>query len=74
MTKQWKKIYNNIGLYRNTDSLLDTIKEVGLEVNPEETKYYMLMSRYERAGQEHRLKMANRFFEGVVNSDIWGQH
>jgi hypothetical protein len=36
-------------------------KEVGLEVNPEKTKY-MLMSRSQKTG----LKIANRSFEGVA--------
>jgi hypothetical protein len=41
----------------NTDTVLrntKTSKEIGMEVNPEKTKY-MLMSRYQKAGQaEHR--------------------
>jgi hypothetical protein len=43
-------------------------------VNPEETKYYVLMSPYEKGGKEQRLKIANRFFEDLGNSDTWGQH
>jgi coproporphyrinogen III oxidase-like Fe-S oxidoreductase len=38
---------------KNTQVLLDASKEVGLEVNPEKTKY-MLMSSYQKAGQKHR--------------------
>jgi hypothetical protein len=37
-------------------------------VNPEENRYY------EKGGKEQRLKIANRFFEDLGNSDTWGQH
>jgi hypothetical protein len=49
---------------KNTEALLDAGKEVGLEVNSEETKY-VLMS-YKKAGQKHSIKIANRSFEGVA--------
>jgi hypothetical protein len=52
----------NIGtIQKNTEALLDASKEVGLEVNPEKTKY-MLLSR-QKAGQKHSIKIANRSFE-----------
>jgi hypothetical protein len=35
---------------KNTEALLDACKEVGLEVNPEKTKY-TLMSRSQKVGQ-----------------------
>jgi hypothetical protein len=35
---------------KNTEALLDASREVGLEVNPEKTKY-MLMSRSQKIGQ-----------------------
>jgi hypothetical protein len=35
---------------KNTEALLDTNKEVDLEVNPEKTKY-MLISRNQQIGQ-----------------------
>jgi hypothetical protein len=34
---------------KNAEALLEPSKEVGLEVNPEKTKY-MLMSRYQKTG------------------------
>jgi hypothetical protein len=37
-------------IQKNTETLLDASKEVGLEVNPEKTKY-MLVSRCQKAGQ-----------------------
>jgi hypothetical protein len=49
----------------NTEALLDASKEVGLEVNPEKTKY-MLMSRSQKTGQKHSIKIANRSIEDVA--------
>jgi hypothetical protein len=50
---------------KNTDALVDSSKEVGLEVNPEKTKY-VLMSRSQKVGQKHSIKIANRSFEVVA--------
>jgi hypothetical protein len=44
---------------KNTGTLLDAGKEVGLEGNP-------LMSRYQKAGQKHSLKIANMWSEDVA--------
>jgi hypothetical protein len=49
----------------DTGALLDASKEVGLEVNPEKTKY-MLISRSQKIGQKHSMKIANRSFEDVA--------
>jgi hypothetical protein len=49
----------------NTEAILDASKEVGLEVNPEKTKY-MLMSRSQKVGQKRSIKIANRSFEYVA--------
>jgi hypothetical protein len=49
----------------NTEALSDASKEVGLEVNPEETKY-MLMSHSQKIGQKHSIKIANRPFEDAA--------
>jgi hypothetical protein len=46
---------------KSTQTLTDTSKEVGLEVNTEETKY-MLLSHHQNAGQKHDIKIANRSF------------
>jgi hypothetical protein len=61
-------IYNDnvLRIQKNTEALLDTGKEVGLEVNPEKTKY-MLVSRCQKAGQKHGMKIANTPFEDVTN-------
>jgi hypothetical protein len=47
---------------KNTKSLLDASKKVGLELNPEKTKY-MLVSRCQKSGQRQSIKIANRSFE-----------
>jgi hypothetical protein len=40
---------------KNTETLIDASKEVGLEVNIEKTKY-MLVSRDQNAGQTREMK------------------
>jgi hypothetical protein len=57
---------------KNTEALLDAGKEVGLEVNPEKTKY-MLMSRRQMIGQKYSIKIANRSFEDVAKSKYLGK-
>jgi hypothetical protein len=57
---------------KNTKALLDASK-VGLEVNPEKTKY-MLMSHSQKKGQEHSIKIANRSFEDVAKFNTSEQH
>jgi hypothetical protein len=50
---------------------LDASKEVGLEVNPEKTKY-MLMSRIQKVGQKRSIQIANRSFEYVAKFKYLG--
>jgi hypothetical protein len=40
---------------KSTETLLDAIKVVGLEENPEKTKY-MLMSRSQKIGKKHSIR------------------
>jgi ribosomal protein S2 len=47
------------------ETLIDAGKEVGLEVNTEQTKY-MLLSRHKNAGQSYDIKIAKRCFENVA--------
>jgi hypothetical protein len=54
-------------IQKNTNALLDASKKVGLEVNPDKTKY-TLMSRYQKAGQKHSIKITNRSFEDVAQN------
>jgi hypothetical protein len=56
---------------KNTEALLDASKEVGPELNPEETKY-ILMSRSRKVGQNHSIKIANRSFEYVAKFKYFG--
>jgi hypothetical protein len=49
---------------KTTVTLINFSKEVGLEVNTEQTKY-MLPSYHQNSGQNHDVKIADRFFENV---------
>jgi sorting nexin-29 len=49
---------------KNTETLIDASKEVGLEINVEKTKY-MLLSRHQNVGQNRDLNIAKRSFENV---------
>jgi hypothetical protein len=53
---------------KDTKTLLDATKEVGLEVN----EIYMLMSRHQNAGQNRNIKMVNRFPENVAKFKYLG--
>jgi site-specific DNA-adenine methylase len=46
---------------KNSENLIDASKEVGPEVSAEKTEY-MFLSRHQNAGQNHDIKIANRFF------------
>jgi hypothetical protein len=50
---------------KNTEALLDAMKEVSLEANPEKTKY-MLMSRSQKIRKKHSIKIRNGTFEDVA--------
>jgi hypothetical protein len=49
---------------KNTETLIEASKEVGLEINVEKTKY-TLPSRHQNAGQNRDIEIANRSFENV---------
>jgi hypothetical protein len=56
---------------KNTETLIDSSKEVGLKVNAGKTKY-MLLSRHQNAGQNQDLKIDNRSFENVTQFKYLG--
>jgi hypothetical protein len=49
---------------KNTETLIDASKDVGLEINVEKTKY-MLLSHQQNVGQNRDMKIENRSFENV---------
>jgi len=49
---------------KNAEAVVFTIKEIGVEVNAEKTKY-MVMSQDQYARQNHDVKIENKFFERV---------
>jgi hypothetical protein len=55
---------NMFTITKNTEFLLDASEEIGLQVIPEKTKY-ISMSRCQKAGQKHSIKIANSSFEDV---------
>jgi hypothetical protein len=57
--------------YEKVKALLGASKEVGLEVNPEKTKY-MLVSRCQKAGQRQSIKTASRSFEDMAKFKYLG--
>jgi hypothetical protein len=58
---------------KNTETLIGAGKEVGLEANAEKTKYTsMLLSCRQNAGQNHNIKIGDRFFENVAQFKYLG--
>jgi hypothetical protein len=56
---------------KNPEILIDSSKEVGLEINVEKTKY-MLLSHHQNVGQNREIKIANRSFENVSHFKYFG--
>jgi hypothetical protein len=60
-----KPLGDNIdSIKKNTETLIDASKEVGIEMNVEKTKY-MLLSHHWNAGQSRGMEIENRSFESV---------
>jgi hypothetical protein len=57
---------------KNMETLIDASKEVGLEINVEETKY-KLLSRHQNVGQNRDIKIANRSFGNVSQFKYLGK-
>jgi hypothetical protein len=49
----------------NSETLLEATRDIGLEINAEETKY-MIMSRHLNSGQDQNIRIANESFEKVA--------
>jgi hypothetical protein len=56
---------------KKTEALLDASKKVGLEVNPEKTKYILMLCS-QKIGQKHSIKRAGRSFEDVAKLKYLG--
>jgi hypothetical protein len=56
---------------KNTQTLINTSKVIGLEVNTEKTKY-MSLSGHQNTGQNHDIKIGNRCFEKVAQFKYLG--
>jgi hypothetical protein len=57
---------------KNTESPLNTNKDVGLEMTPEKTKH-MLILHYQKAEQKYSIKIANTFFEDMAKLKYLGR-
>jgi hypothetical protein len=55
---------NTDTIKKNTETLIDASKKVGLETYVQKTKH-MLLSRHQNAGQNHDIKIANRLSENM---------
>jgi hypothetical protein len=56
---------------KNTETLIDGSKEVGLEINVEKIKY-KLLSRHQNVGKNRDIRIANRSFENVSHFKYLG--
>jgi hypothetical protein len=55
---------NTDTIKKNTETLTDASKEVGLEINVEKTKY-MLLPHHQNVGQNRYIKIGSSSFENV---------
>jgi hypothetical protein len=62
---------NTDTIKKNKEALLDASKEVGLEMNPEKTKY-MLTPPSQKTGQKHSIQTENRSPEYVTKFKYLG--
>jgi hypothetical protein len=66
-------VYTDVNLFgdstntikKNTKTLLESIRDVGLEINAQKTKY-LIMFRHPNSGQNQNIRKANESLENVV--------
>jgi hypothetical protein len=55
----------------NSETLLEASRDIGLEINAENTKY-VIMSRYPNSGQNQNIRIANESFQKVAKFKYLG--
>jgi hydroxymethylpyrimidine pyrophosphatase-like HAD family hydrolase len=55
----------------NTETLLEAIRDDGIEINAENTKY-MIMSYHSNSGQNQNIRITNELFENVTKFKYLG--
>jgi hypothetical protein len=53
---------------KNTEALIDSSKEVGIEANTQKTKYICMLPRHQNSEQDYNIKIAIRSFENVTRN------
>jgi hypothetical protein len=61
-----------LNIKKNTEALVVASKKIGLEVNAEKTKY-MVVSQDQNVGQNHSIKIDDKFCERWNSSNILEQ-
>jgi hypothetical protein len=55
----------------NSEILSEASRDIGLEINAEETKY-MIMSRHPNSGQNQNIRLSNKSFENMATFKYLG--
>jgi hypothetical protein len=62
---------NIVTIKKSKETLIDTSKKIGLEINLEKTKY-MPLSRHQNVSRNQNIKIANRSFVNVLQFKYLG--
>jgi hypothetical protein len=60
-------------IIKNSETLLEASRDIGLETNAEKTKY-MIMFRHQNSERNQNIKTANESLEMWQNPNTWGRH